>query len=216
MKRFLTAVLDLLYPPKCPFCEKLTDRSGEICPDCLRLLPFTTHAGAAQKGEFFDICLSPLYYEGRARDALLRFKFGGRSARSTVFARLMAETVRDHLSGAVDAVTWVPVSRRRKNRRGYDQAELLARELAKILNLPCIPTLRKIRRNAVQSSIPEPARRRANVSGAYRTVGDVSGKRLLLTDDVITTGATLSECARMLLMAGAEEVDCTTFVRKRD
>jgi len=216
MKRFWETLLDLLYPPKCPFCRALTKKQGDICEACLRTLPFTTHAGAKQNGEFFDLCLSPLYYEGNAREGLLRYKFGGNTAGSAVFGRLMADTVRTHFPEPFDAVTWVPVSRSRRRRRGYDQARLLAEETAKELGIPCISTLRKVRRNAVQSSIAEPSRRRANVSGAYRVTEDVCGKQLLLTDDVITTGATLSECARMLLMAGAEEVDCVTLVRKRD
>lgn len=216
MNRFFSTLLDLLYPPKCPFCGKLTEKDGDICPDCLRTLPFTTHAGAAQKGEFFDVCLSPLYYEDKARQSLLRYKFGGKTSYCKVYARLMAETVRDHLSGTWDAVTWVPVNRRRRRTRGYDQAELLARELSRELGIPCRRTLIKVRRNAVQSSISEPSRRRANVSGVYRAAEEQHGHRLLLADDVITTGATLAECSRMLLMAGAEEVDCVTLVRKRD
>ncbi len=217
MKKTLFArLLDILYPPKCPFCGRLTGSIEEICSACWPLLPRTTHAGARQTGEFFDFCLSPLYYTGIAREAVLRYKFGGRASYAAAFASLMADTIRDHTIQPLDAVTWVPLHPRRRRTRGYDQAELLARALAKELGLPCRATLKKIRSRKVQSSLGEPSQRRANVSGCYKALGSYKGKHLLLVDDVITSGATLSECTRMLMMAGAAEVDCVTLTRRRD
>ena len=105
-----------------------------------------------------------------------------------------------------------PVSPRRKWRRGYDQVELIARAAAKELGLAPTPTLRKVRHNDPQSSMKDAAARRANVLGVYRVIDPeaVSGKRILILDDILTTGATLSECARTLLTAGAKEVNCAT------
>ena len=102
-------------------------------------------------------------------------------------------------------MTFVPVSRLRRFSRGYDQAELLARETAKTLGLPCAPTLTH-RHTKRQSRMRDAAARRANVSGAFslRPGTDVAGKRILLIDDICTTGATMAEAARVLRTAGAE------------
>ena len=116
-----------------------------------------------------------------------------------------------------DVLTWVPVSRLRKLRRGYDQGELLAKAVGKELGLAPVPTLKKIRNNRPQSRLKDPAARRANVLGAYRILenADVKGKCVLLLDDILTTGATAGECARMLRMAGAKEVHCAAVAAAR-
>jgi predicted amidophosphoribosyltransferase len=102
----------------------------------------------------------------------------------------------------------VPVSRLRRFRRGYDQVELLARAVGKELGIKPARLLKKIRHNPPQSGISGDAERRANVLGVYRLVKgvEVADKRILLLDDVITTGATAGECARVLLTAGASQV----------
>ena len=116
-----------------------------------------------------------------------------------------------------DMLTWVPVSRLRKLRRGYDQVELLAKAVGRELGLSPVPTLKKIRNNRPQSRLKDPAARRANVLGAYRLLegAAVKGQRVLLLDDILTTGATAGECARVLLSAGAKEVHCAAVAAAR-
>ena len=108
----------------------------------------------------------------------------------------------------VDVITWVPISIPRRIKRGYDQSRLLAIALAKELDAPCQRLLHRFRHSPPQSRLGSAAMRRANVLGAYRVVKkeQVAGKRILLLDDVITTGATASECAKTLLFSGAKEV----------
>ena len=143
------------------------------------------------------------------RERLLRYKFGGRESYARSYGRLLAMTLLEE-DWTYDRITWVPISRRRKLRRGYDQVELLARAAAKELGREAEPVLRKLRHNPPQSGIHGAAERRANVLGAYglRKGVSVEGQRILLLDDIITTGATVSECARELLSAGAKEVVC--------
>ena len=109
-----------------------------------------------------------------------------------------------------DVLTWIPVSRLRKLRRGYDQGELLAKTVGRELGMTPTPLLRKVRHNRPQSGIHGEAERRANVLGVYRlTQGvEIAGKRILLLDDILTTGATAGEAARVLKTAGAKEVHC--------
>lgn len=110
----------------------------------------------------------------------------------------------------LDLVTWVPISPLRKLFRGYDQDELLAQVVARELGMPCVPLLKKVRHNRAQSGISGYAKRRANVLGAYRTINpeQIPDRKILLVDDILTTGATAGECARMLLTAGAKEIHC--------
>ena len=206
-------LIRLLYPPKCPFCEKLLQ--GEetlICGDCRRSLPYAGAAGK-QSGRFFLLCVSPLFYRDKAREALLRFKFGSRSGSAAAFASLMAERVEQDLAGKYDLITWVPVSLLRLRRRGYSQSRLLAEETARLLGAETAAMLRKCRYRQPQSRLTGAAARTANVSGAFAAVHPERflGKRVLLIDDVVTTGATLSECARVLLTEGASGVVCATL-----
>ena len=116
--------------------------------------------------------------------------------------------LREH-PGDFDCITWAPVSSLRKLRRGYDQSELIASTVAKELGLPVKRLLKKRRNTRAQSTLTK-EQRRANVLGAYVCVNKdaVCGKRVLLIDDVFTTGATAQECAKVLLTAGAKSVAC--------
>lgn len=213
-----TFILDLLYPPKCAFCGALLEQPRALmCPSCQRELPWLEGQGARRKMEFVSLCVSPLWYKDQVRQSIRRYKFSGRSGYCKTYGVLTAQCVRDHLEGRYDLVTWVPVSPRRKRERGYDQSLLLARETARHLGQEAVPTLKKIRDNPPQSGISGDAERRANVMGVYRAVNEpeVVGKRVLLIDDVVTTGQTLSECARTLRMAGAEDVVCAALARAR-
>lgn len=114
-------------------------------------------------------------------------------------------------AGQYDLITWVPVSFLRRWKRGYDQSERLCRAVCRELNVKPRRTLRKVRNNAPQSSLDK-SQRRANVLGVYRPVHPeaIRGKRILLIDDVITTGATADECAAVLSVCGAKAVHLVT------
>lgn len=201
--------LDLLYPPKCMFCHRLLESSETLlCGRCTEQVP--EYDKLPPTVQFFKKAAAPLYYEGYGRDAILRFKFGGMQGYAQQFAVWMAQRVQSEMPGTYDAVSWVPCSAQRKWTRGFDQAELLAEEVAKQLQVPCVRVLKKIRHTPKQSSIRDPARRRANVLGAFRAVEpeELRGKRILLVDDILTTGATLSECGKTLRLAGSGDLVC--------
>ena len=143
-------------------------------------------------------------------DAVRRFKFHGVTAFGEQLGRWLAGTVRNKLDGCYDLISWVPCSRRRVWTRGFDQSKLLAETLAKELGVEAVCTLKKVRHNPKQSLTSGAAKRRANVLGAYRPFHPerFAGKRILLIDDVLTTGATLSECGKVLQMAGAGSLVC--------
>lgn len=214
--KILEAILDLLFPPRCTFCHRLTQGGASICPRCMERLPYTGNA-AQQSFPHLDGCCSPLYYEGSVRDSLLRYKFGGLKLYAVVYGHFLAKCV-DENAFSCDSITWVPLSSRRLRRRGYDQARLLAEDLARELGLPCSCLLRKKKNNPAQSRTGNAEKRRRNVKGAYESLegADIAGRRILLVDDIVTTGATLSECASVLKSAGAEAVYGCTVARRRD
>lgn len=208
------ALSDLLYPPRCPFCGRVLERGEDRrCALCARELPWTDGPGRLAEG--CELCLSPLYYRGGVRRAVHRYKFKGGAGLSGLFGELMAQCLNDSRDGAADLVTWVPLHPKRKKRRGYDQAELLARRTAELCGIPAAPTLEKVRRTDTQSRQNTEADRRANVEGAYRALPglELTGRRVVLVDDVVTTGSTLAQCAACLRSAGAAAVVCLTFAQ---
>ena len=219
MSRPLGALLDLLFPPRCVFCRRLLHRGEEgICPRCQQELPWALGAEAEQTGEFFSLCASPLWYQDQVRASFHRYKFKGVRGYSRTYGRLVAQCVQDHLAGRYDLITWVPLSRARLRQRGYDQAMLLASAAALALDDVAAETLGKVRDTDAQAGLGKnDASRRANVLSAYQVTDPalVEGRRVLLIDDIVTTGSTLSECARVLRTAGATDVVCAALARSR-
>jgi len=210
-------LLDLFYPPRCMICHRLLRSGGrEICPGCLQSLP--DYDGPEPKVRFAERCAVTFYYEGRLRESFLRYKFSGQRQYAERYGTWMAGTIRDKLAGQYDALTWVPVSRPRRRRRGYDQAELLARAIGRELGLEPVRMLKKTVDNREQSGLGGAPERAANAAGVYVPFEPekYAGKRILLIDDIVTTGATLSECSRVLRTAGAAEVVCAALAAPRE
>ena len=203
----LSLLLDLLFPPKCPFCRKVLDTPG-VCPDCLKTLPWIDDAHAVRELEPGLLCAAPLWYTGSVREGLRRFKFHNAVGAAGPMGGLLAQCAAEHFSGRFDTVTWAPVSARRLRRRGYDQARLLAEHACALWGVKPVCLLRKIRDNPAQSSLDSAGLRWRNTRRVYRPAGDCEGRRILLIDDICTTGATLSACAGVLRAAGAAEVVC--------
>lgn len=216
--RVLSLILELIYPPKCVFCCAVLNKS-DICDKCATDLPYTKGDAIYQKFPFVDKCISPLYYKDKVRESVLRYKFKGAASYSKRFGAIMSECAENNLDcGGIDMISCIPLSRIRKKRRGYNQSELLAREIASRTGLSYAHTLKKVKDNTAQSTIKDSKKRAANVAGVYKPIDAqmLKGKRILLVDDVVTTGATLSECARQLKRSGAEAVFCLTLARHQD
>ena len=209
-------ILDLLYPPKCAFCQRLTQSGAKLCPRCREKLPYTGPA-AEQHFPRLKSCCSPLYYTEDVRRSLLRYKFGGVKMYAEVYGEFLTKCI-DENGISCDIITWVPLSRQRLRRRGYDQARLLAEEISARKGIPCVQTLKKRRNNRAQSTTGGAEQRRRNVKDVYMPLpgAEIQGKRILLVDDIITTGATLSECAGVLKSCGAAEVSALTLARRKD
>lgn len=202
-------VMDFFFPHKCPFCGAVVGRSVE-CDACRKELPTCNEI---IRGTGFGRVTAPLYYKGNVRRAILDYKFNGKLGGLRTFGAMMASCAAERYSGEFDAVTWVPVSKKRLRKRGFDQARYLAAGLCVDWHVEPQETLRKIRDNPPQSGLGDRKERQANVIGVYEAVepANIAGKRFLLIDDIFTTGATLSECTRVLKSAGAADVVCLTL-----
>lgn len=208
----LSRLWDILFPPKCIFCRNILKKNETDLCHCCR-----THAPEFSKPKrnitFVAQWTAVWYYNDNVRKSILRYKFHNARSYACAYGRFLAMKLQQELPDAWDILSYIPISPLRRFFRGFDQVELLAQAVAKELGITPVCTLKKIRNTPPQSSIRDAARRRANISGAYRTIDPalVSGKRVLLLDDVITTGATSSECARTLLTSGAKEVYCAAI-----
>ena len=211
-------VLDLLFPPKCPYCQKVLDEPrAAVCPECQPELPWLEGKAGERRIDFADGCFSPLAYRDAVPGAVHRYKFSRVRALGKPLAALMAQCLSGRLPQGADLITWAPLSGKRLRERGFNQAELLAREVGRLLSIPAAPALEKTRNTGPQSELEEESARRANARGAYALLpgADLTGKRVVLVDDVVTSGSTLSECAALLRQGGAAEVYCLTLARAR-
>ena len=154
------------------------------------------------------ICCSAWPYWDKPKAAVLRFKFHGRREYAEAFGLSMARSVKENFSSAAfDLVCEIPLTKRRRRERGFDQARLLAKELARGLKLPYVSALEKPKGNRIQHELSF-AERWENVKGVYRLKRkiDVRGKTVLPCDDIVTSGATMWEAGRVLLQHGAKAV----------
>jgi len=219
--------VDLLFPPRCAVCGHL---ESFLCPDCRSALPRAgpprcvicwqpTSGGACHRCEesrpSFDGLRSAFVFEGGARDIVHKLKYQNQSVLAAPMADLLFDLLADSPLPA-DVLVPVPLFLRRKRVRGYNQSALLAQALARPLGLPVNEkTLGRTRNTASQARTANSDERRANVRDAFVCKdGSLTGKQVLLIDDVSTTGATLDACARALRRGGAGSVWALTFAHE--
>ncbi len=218
LSRISASSLDLLFPIQCAGCGK---ESRVICEECIPHLatlsppycnicasPRTTSPCRAcvENPPEVDGVRAPYLFEGPIREAVHRFKYQGLRAAAPDLGRLLAEFLAHHrVPGEV--IVPVPLHSRRLRQRGYNQAALLARHLAKLTGLELNEGLLVCTtETSAQVETASRSQRRDNVKGNFRCEGDVSGLRVILVDDVATTGSTLSACAAALKASGAASV----------
>lgn len=193
-----------LFPAHCVICgRRLNTYDYGFCTECAcKLKPLKKPDTCRVK--FCDRCIAAYEYEGHARDAILALKFYNHPAYAGAFTEALCELLKKNSDIACDMVTWIPVSKKRLRQRGYDQAKLIAQKLSERLELPLMRTLVKVRDNPRQSALDASARK-GNVIGVYalyeKNAAAIEGRNLLLVDDIITTGATMSEAAKTLKTA---------------
>ena len=222
----LGTALSLLYPPHCPVCDRILSPFGrKICAECAGKLPYITETKCIKCGRevsssarllcdectryphVFDQGLACFYYTGGVQQAVLRLKRGDRRD----YVCWMGECL-TRLAGPLlpvwkpDLIAAVPMTKRKKRARGYNQAELLAREVSTSLQIPFEKDcLIKKRETGDQKELSRAMRAR-NLAGAFEASGKAAGRNVIVVDDVFTTGSTMDAAASALKQAGAQKV----------
>ncbi|HOQ08324.1 MAG TPA: ComF family protein [Clostridiales bacterium] len=208
-------ILNLIYPPRCIFCQQLLDyRAGiHICGQCFSKLPFSESTVIRTGGDDGNGCcdgaISVFEYTGMVKESLIRFKFYNKPGYYMTYARLIADKLRKLANiREYDMVMSVPLHKHKEFMRGYNQAYLISKALSRIIKLPERSKVLKRERYTEAQSLLDRQKRNQNVKGAFsvRSPEKVKGKSVLLVDDILTTGSTLEECSRVLKQAGAVKV----------
>ena len=229
-KRGIKAIGKALYPMDCTcdVCgeELVADTRYRLCSDCIAKLPFANGhrclccgVPLADESDYCNRCQyergafvknrSPLVYEGETRKIIYSLKFGKKKYLAQTLGALMAdEFLKDNMEA--DIIVYVPMTEAEEKKRGFNQSELLAEEVGKRLNIAVLPALVKIKETKAQKELGGKERAQ-NLEGAFACVFEqVNNRKILLIDDIFTTGATANECAKVLLKAKAREVNVLT------
>jgi len=232
----LRGVIGIVYPPSCVACQAATGEAQALCatcwgdigfierPYCERLgTPFTIDLGAGLLSPaaiadppVFTRARAVCRFDGTARELVHRLKYGDRVELGLTLGRMMAQAGRE-LLGDADLIVPVPLHRTRLWSRRFNQAAVLAKVVSNVSGVALSPlALARVKRTRQQVGLTRP-QRADNLQGAFKVPAgakpQIEGRRIVLIDDVLTTGSTANAAARALLRAGARDVDILTFAR---
>lgn len=217
-------LLDILYPERCPCCDKVIAWNEVFCDECADKLEYMEDVPwqsvfppeIAGKYPNFDYANSLFRYEGNAKNAVLALKTRYAFKFAEFAAERLAMKLENDELAAVDVVTAVPMNRSKRRSRGYDQAEVFAGYMAKAMKLDTDFTLLRRRRSKKAQHTLNSTDRLKEAERVYfsdKAEGYLEGKTVLLCDDIFTTGATVDKCAAVLKKLGAERVYAVTICR---
>lgn len=211
----LEYILDLIFPPKCIFCDSILgdDSICGACKKCYEKIPFSGRLslsyGSIKQQTYYDQVVCVCEYEGIIKKALVKYKFSNRPSFYRTFARLMHVSLKNMTNCRnFDIIMSVPLHKARERDRGYNQAQLISKALAKEMGMGDKSWLLSRVRNTGNQSLLAQKQRLVNIKDAFKVtdINKVRGKSILLIDDVLTTGATVNECSRVLKEAGALDI----------
>lgn len=226
MKTDLAArIKSLFFPHRCYICDTVVPYPETVCAACRgEVIDYAAVTGAVcdicglklkqcncRAGRFYEKAVFPLFFTGNTRKSLHRMKFRDRTDTVPAFAKAMADALTARkLTAQIDLLTFIPMSEKKERQRGYNQAELLCREIGVLTEKPVLPLLYLYRDTEIQHDIRDYRLRTGNVLGGYEPLREhleeIRGKTILVVDDILTSGATLNEAAKTLLIFGADAV----------
>ena len=217
----LYRLVNLVFPKHCPCCDDITENNEPICEECLEeLLKCRLNDACKKCGRpkqecvckkrvfLFEGVTAPFKYEDVAAEGVLNIKKKRSIENAEFFCNYMVESIEKNYSSIdFDIVTNVPIFKKDERKRGFNHSKMLAKCIARKIKVEYVDTLKQIIKRKSQHELSA-ADRIKNVKGIYKINADVEGKKILLVDDIKTTGASLNECAHELLISGAEGVWC--------
>lgn len=226
-KRADAEILDMLFPPRCPFCDRLTVRKKGICDSCKRKIPYVLEpackkCGKALSNEQQEYCLdcqkkthmftqgkALFSYAGRVKDSIYRFKYKNRREYARIYAEEIVKRYGNWIrQREIEGIVPVPLHKSKKRSRGYNQSQILAEELGNCLGIPVYTQyLQRVKKTKDQKSLKNSKERKNNMKNAFKTSQNVVQlEHILMVDDVYTTGSTIDAAAEALLAAGVKKV----------
>lgn len=216
MKQISKFILDIFFPNRCPFCDHFIRWDKLACDTCIDAISFTAEEICTKCGKspcicnqklYYDRCYTACYYEGIVRDGIIRLK----SQNGLNAAELFADVLSKKITGDKLKIDWivpVPMSRKKKIQRGYNQAEELAKYISKQIRVPVSATILNKFDEPIEQHSLNAKERSEHVKTLFtsKTSIHLTGKNILLCDDVITTGSTLNECSKILKKIGANAI----------
>jgi ComF family protein len=229
---WLKKLPSFVYPPHCLLCGAAGDRDRDLCADCAADLPHNHHACArcalplppgspveahcgacSRKRPAFDRCYAALLYDDNTGFLISRLKFHHKLNHARLLSQLLIDYLERHQAPRPDLILPVPLHRQRLRERGYNQALEIARPIGRHFGVPIEPRLcRRVHPTPAQTGLDRKTRRR-NLRRAFQLTGDVAGQTIALLDDVVTTGSTVTELAKVLKRSGAARVDVWAVAR---
>lgn len=228
MKKLKGFLLNIIFTRRCGICGDICPINKNLCEKCEREPNRIEGKICMQCGHekddcscennrfiFYESVCAPFYHRGGARNAIFRLKFRNRKELADSIGKEMVKCIAERYKGYdFDIITFMPSCKTTMKERGYNHAALLAEVIADTMNIPCLPLINKDIETAPQHRLPL-FRRTGNLAGAFSfnevALSDVEDMRVLLCDDIKTSGNSLNECAQILLFNGAAEVRCVTF-----
>ena len=217
IKNFYNNILDFIYPPVCGICGKLGQ--DYLCKKCQKILESQAKFVIDKNQDYNQNFNKHLYifkYEGIIRKIVLDYKFNEKSYLYLTFVNFLLKNEKFFkILKSYDTIIPVPISSERKNERGYNQSELLAKELAKKLNIECVKNCLIKNKNIIEQSKLTKVERQKNIQGVYilKNKEKLINKNLLLIDDIFTTGSTVNECCKILKQANPRKIDVLTIAK---
>lgn len=211
MKKLLAAVLDFLFPPRCPLCHAYVENAGDWCAPCLdqvaqlHILPLT---GKQQK--FITAAMALSVYRGGTRNLVRSLKYRGRKSTLPYIDTLIRKASDRHLEGIlakIDIAVPIPLYREKEKARGFNQTELIFSNFLQSKNISVARLLTRTKNTAPMYKLSK-SERAINLKNAFSLTDreKIISKNILLLDDIFTTGATIYECAKVLKNGGAQNI----------
>ena len=206
MKKLFNSIYAWFFPNSCVFCGEYTKPKIYACKVCMpeQLIKRNFNIKVLRRTFFFQTYSLDLY-QGDLKDNVEKFKFNGKRVYAKKFAKLLWFYIEKTNLKDFTAIAFVPMSKKKQKTRHYNQAEILAKELSKISGITLVNTIKKVKENRTQHTLSA-IERAKNVKGVYSCTSDLRRMNILIVDDIITTGSTICECAKVVYNSGADNV----------